>query len=148
MAARARDQRPGWAGDITLKVDPPEMSRWAIKAGMTLNLQGFAGSGEQGVHFHVAQVEANPLEGTVKLTLDTRYRDLLNLEEARVRARDPLTPSKMLQINRRSVMIEDLQAPWDYTAGSGFIPGRRPRAGVSRFSPASTCRHGNCSATT
>jgi len=118
----ARDQRPGWAGDITLKVDPPEMSRWAIKAGMTLNLQGFAGSGEQGVHFHVAQVEANPLEGTVKLTLDTRYRDLLNLEEARVRARDPLTPSKMLQINRRSVMIEDLQAPWDYTAGSGFIP--------------------------
>lgn len=116
-----RDQSPGWTGEIVLAVDPG-ISKWAIRAGMTLSLKGFAGTGEDGVRFHIAQVQASPEQGTVTLTLDTRYRDLLNLEEARARTRDPLTPSKMLQINKRTVMIEDTMAPWDYTAGSGFIP--------------------------
>lgn len=116
-----RDYQPGWSGEITLKIDPG-MSKWTIRAGMSMILQGFMGTSETGMRFHIAQVVCNPQQGTVTLTVDTRYRDLLNLEEARARTRDPLTPSKMLQINRRTIMIEDALAPWDYTAGSGFIP--------------------------
>jgi len=116
-----RDQIPGWTGEITLTFDPG-MSKWAIRAGMTCLLKGFAGTGETGMRFHIAQVQGAPEQNTVTLTLDTRYRDLLTLEEARARTMDPLTPSKLLQINKRNLMIEDTMAPWDYTAGSGFIP--------------------------
>lgn len=118
----ARDMEPGWSGTITLKVDPsPTFSRWMIRAGMTMKLQGFAGSGVAGISLHIAEVQASVEAGTVTMTVDTRYRDLLNLEESRVRARDPMTPSRMLKVGQRSQIIEDMLAPWDYTAGSGFV---------------------------
>lgn len=119
----ARDRNPGFTGQLTLAVDPrTDLSRWQLKSGMTLLLKGFAGTGERGMKFHISATTKNPTAGTVDLTVDTRYRDLLTVDEARQRTRDPLTPVKMLQVNRTSVTIEDLQAPWDYTAGSGFIP--------------------------
>lgn len=119
----ARDQQPGWSGTITLRSDPTALlPRWLIRAGMTLRLKNFAGTGERGMPFHISSVEMNPMEGSVVLTVDTRYRDLLTVEESISRTRDPLTPVKMLQVNRTSVMIEDIQAPWDYAAGSGYIP--------------------------
>lgn len=118
-----RDIDAGWAGTITMTTDPSTtMTRWEITAGMTLKLKGFLGSGALGVNFHVSQVQASPMTGSVSLTVDTRYRDLLNLEQALARTRDPLTPSKLLQVNRDSAIIEDVQAPWDYTAGSGYVP--------------------------
>lgn len=121
--ALVRDQQPGWTGSITLSTDPSELlPRWLIRAGMTVLLKGFAGSGETGIPFHISAKTVNPMTGTVELTVDTRYRDLLTVEEAQQRTRDPLTPVKMLQVNKTSVMVEDLQAPWDYGAGSGFIP--------------------------
>lgn len=119
----ARDSTPGWTGTITLSTDPSAaLPRWQVQAGMTVLLQGFAGSGDRGVPFHVSAVQAAPNDGTVELTVDTRYRDLLTVQEALERTRDPLTPVKMLQVNRQSVMIPDVQSPWDYSAGSGFIP--------------------------
>lgn len=119
----ARDSDPGWSGTITLSVDPSEtLSRWQIFAGMTMRLLGFMGSGAGGWAFHIASVEADPNSGTVTLTVDTRYRDLLTLNEAIARTRDPLTPAKLLQLNMNSVTIEDIQAPWDYSAGSGYVP--------------------------
>jgi hypothetical protein len=118
-----RDLDPGWSGTLTIKTDPSaDLSRWQITAGMTVLLKGFRGTGETGMRFHISQVQCSPMEGSVEMTIDTRYRDLLNLEEALARTRDPLTPSKLLQINRNSAIIEDVQAPWDYSAGSGFIP--------------------------
>lgn len=118
-----RDIDPGWAGTITLASDPAtDMTRWEIQAGMAMRLLGFAGTGETGMPFHVSQVEADPNSGTVQLTVDTRFRDLLNLSQALARTRDPLTPSKLLQLNRASAVIEDVQAPWDYSAGSGYVP--------------------------
>jgi hypothetical protein len=89
---------------------------------MTMLLKGFMGSGDVGVVFHISAVTTNPEAGTAELTVDTRFRDLLTVQEAFERTRDPLTPVKMLQVNRQSVMIPDVQAPWDYTAGSGFVP--------------------------
>lgn len=119
----ARDSDPGWTGSITLATDPsPTLSRWQIRAGMVIRLQGFLGSGAVGVTFHISAVTAAPEGGTVELTVDTRFRDLLTVQEALERTRDPLTPVKMLQVNRQSVMIPDIQAPWDYTAGSGYVP--------------------------
>jgi len=118
-----RDQDPGWAGDLTLKIDPsPALPRYLVRPGMTVRLMGLAGTGAAGINFHIAEVTVSPMEQTVSLKIDSRYRDLLNLEEALVRTRDPLTPAKLLQAGKRSVLIEDIQAPWDYTAGSGFVP--------------------------
>jgi hypothetical protein len=119
----ARDVLPGWTGSITLATDPSVLlSRWQLRAGMTMLLKGFAGSGETGIRLHISAATVNPEAGTVELTVDTRFRDLLTVQEAAERTRDPLTPVKMLQVNRASVMIPDVQAPWDYTAGSGYIP--------------------------
>lgn len=119
----ARDLDPGWVGDMVISVDPSNiLSLWQITAGMTVKVKGFAGSGATGINFHIAEVTANPEAGTVSCKIDTKYRDLLTLEEVIARTRDPLTPSKMLQVNRRTVMIEDIMAPWDYSAGSGFMP--------------------------
>lgn len=117
-----REAEAAWTGDLTLSVDPSSMSRWMIRSDMTLKLMGFAGTGATGLNFHIAQVQANPEAGTVQLTIDSRYRDLTDLEEIRLRQRDPLTPTKMLRVGARSVVLEDISAPWDYTAGSGFIP--------------------------
>lgn len=129
-----RDQDPGWSGTVTLKTDPTALlPRWLIRAGMTVQLLGFAGTGETGMPFHISQVEASPQSGTVTLTVDTRFRDLLTLEQSLARTRDPLTPTKMLQVNKNSLLIPDVLAPWDYTAGSGFIP--KASTGFFRYKP-------------
>lgn len=118
-----RDRSPGWSGTLVLKTDPSlALPRFLIRAGMTVKIMGIVGTGDRGMNFHIASVEVSGEDLSVSMKIDTRYRDLLNLEEALARTRDPLTPSKMLQLNRASVMIEDVMAPWDYTAGSGFVP--------------------------
>ena len=117
-----RDADPGWVGELRLSIDPDTMSRFQVQAGMTVLLKGFAGTGSTGMPFHIAEVTVSPEDGTVLCKLDSKYRDLLTLEEVVARTRDPLTPTKMLQINRRTVLIEDIVAPWDYHAGSGYMP--------------------------
>jgi len=121
------DRDPGWTGTITFssdQIDPDGnlVPRWGIKAGMRVLVKGFAGSGEGGTLFHISQTTKSPADGTVTATVDTKFRDALTLEEVIARTRDPLTPSKLLQVNRRSITIEDQMAPWDYTAGSGLMP--------------------------
>lgn len=118
-----REEDAGWSGTITVATDPAtDMTRWEIRAGMTMLLKGFQGTLDTGMKFHVSAVEADPMSGTVQLTVDTRFRDLLSIEEALARSRDPLTPSKLLQLNKASGVIEDILAPWDYSAGSGYVP--------------------------
>jgi len=89
---------------------------------MSVRVKNLLGSGEEGIVFHINEAVCNPEDGTVSCKIDTKFRDLLTFEEAVARNRDPLLPSRLLQINRRSVMIEDQLAPWDYGAGSGFLP--------------------------
>jgi hypothetical protein len=113
---------PGWAGSITLRTDPVGISRWRLKAGMNVLVKNLVGSGSDGVLLHIAEVTQSPNDGSVSLKVDSRYRDLLTLEEVFNRTRDPLTPAKLLRVNRRSIPIEDLHAPWNYAAGSGFMP--------------------------
>jgi len=133
-----RDRTAGWAGTLTFKTDvlsaipAPDflnpvpagqlLPRARIRAGMTVNLKGFLGTGETGMNFHIAQAQISPDAGTVTCTIDTAYRDLLSIEESIVRTRDPLTPSKLLRVGQNSQLIEDVNAPWDYSAGAGYIP--------------------------
>lgn len=118
---------PGWTGTITISIDPnfnfgDYSSRWQIKAGFSVRVRNLFGSGPTGKIFHVAQVNANPMAGTVELTVDTNYRSLLTLDEVRSRTRDPLTPTKLLRIGNTSIAIKDQYAPWNVNVGSGFIP--------------------------
>lgn len=115
-----RDMDPGWTGEITLKTDVDGYIKWKIVAGMTLLLKGWAGNME-GVRLHISEAIHSPEAGTVQLRVDTRYRDLLTLEQVQATVRDPLTPVKMLQVNKRTLLIEDILVPWDYNA-SGMIP--------------------------
>lgn len=116
-----RDMDPGWTGEIVLKADASaSIVKWKITAGMTLLLKGWAGDTD-GLRLHISEAIHMPEQGTVQLRVDTRYRDLLTLEQVQATVRDPLTPVKMLQVNKRSILIEDILVPWDYNA-SGMIP--------------------------
>lgn len=126
-----RDKEPGWMGTIDLKVDlrdPSDnaVSKWMIKAGDVIHLKGFYGTGASEVPgtnvFHVSQVTMRPMDNSVTLTVDTKFRDLLSVEEAMTAGRDSLSVIKSLQVGKRSAMIEDLVVPWSNTQGSGFIP--------------------------
>lgn len=134
----ATAQDAGLAGTMSLRVDPSTMSKWSIKAGMTVKIKGLRGSGATGINFHIAEAVHDIVNGTVECKIDTKYRDLLTLEEARARNIDPLTPSRLLQVNKRSVMVEDVLAPWDYHMGSGYIPrsaryGKDGKAGTPAY---------------
>jgi hypothetical protein len=125
------DRDPGWAGDITVKVDLRDplgniRPKWSIRDGDIIMLKGFYGTGEvetRGTNvFHVTGVTMNPVEGSVTLKVDTKFRDLLSVEEAIARGRDSLVPINSLQVGKRSAMIDDMIVPWNVSRGSGFIP--------------------------
>jgi hypothetical protein len=116
-----RDYDAGWVGDITLKIDPSStVSKWTIKPGMCVQVKNYAGLAT--LNLHIAQVRCMPEEGAVTLSVDSKFRDLLTLEEVTSKIRDPLTPAKLLKVGERSGILEDHLAPWDYTAGSGMVP--------------------------
>lgn len=115
-----RDYDPGWVGDIELRVDPsPSVSKWSIRPGMCVQVKNYAGIAK--LNLHIAQVKCAPDRGAVVLSVDSKFRDLLSLEEVTAKIRDPLTPAKLLQVGRRTGIVEDQLAPWDYTAGSGMV---------------------------
>jgi hypothetical protein len=127
-----RDKVVGWQGEIILKTDLLDalgnpINKWTIVVGDVLWLKGFYGTDGvtpvRGTNvFHVSQVRMSPQEGTVSLTVDTKFRDLLTIEESLLNSRDPLAPVKMLELGKSSVMVEDLAVPWNKLGGSGYIP--------------------------
>lgn len=116
------DMDPGLSGTMTLSIDPQGGSRFLMQSGDKILVTYLIGSSSIGVTFHIAEVNVNVAEGSVDLKIDTKFRDLLTLQEALNRTRDPLTPVKMLQLNKRTQVVDDVLAPWDYRKGSGFIP--------------------------
>lgn len=128
-----RDGTIGWNGEITLQVDPIDADgnpyqKWNIRPGQVIKVKGFSPyplpdhSAENGWNFHIAEVTCTPNNATVVLRVDTKFRDLLTLEEVQQRTRDPLTPVKALRVNSRSVLQDDLLYPWAYENGAGAIP--------------------------
>ena len=127
--AEAQLQRfsdPGVTGTITLKTDPRLASgkpfpRMLIKAGRTIRINNLFGM-KEGLLVHVTQVTVNFADLSVSLSYDSKYRDVLTVEEVRARTRDALSPLRALQTGKFSNTIQDLLYPWNYREGSGMIP--------------------------
>lgn len=127
----SREKNPGYSGTINLQVDlrDPDgnaVSKWMIRPGDVLQLNGWGGSSNVAVRgvnvFHIAQVQLNPQEGTVQLTVDTKFRDLLSIEESIQHNRDTLAPVRMLQVGKQSGLVQDLAMQWNNSQGAGFFP--------------------------
>lgn len=116
---------PGWSGSITVKTDPEmngdTFSRFLIRAGMNIVVRGMNGE-MGGILFHISRVSVDLVNQNVDLTVDTKYRDQLTIEEVQARTRDALNIKRMLQINGLQLPFEDYLKPWSYERGSGVIP--------------------------
>jgi hypothetical protein len=127
--AQAQLQRftdPGIAGTITLNSDPrtadgKPFPRMLIKAGRTFRIKNLLGINE-GLLVHVTQATVNFADLSVSLTVDSKYRDVLTVDEVRARTRDALSPLRALQVGKFSNTINDLLYPWSYKEGSGMVP--------------------------
>ena len=144
----ARHADPGITGQMTLKSDPTfvtavsytngfpsvtssmTLSRYLVRPGMTLLVPGLLGNID-GVLFHISEVDNTP-EG-VKLTLDTKNRDALTVGEVRLRGRDSLSVPRSIIAGSYTPPVQDKVVPWNYGAGSGYIPSAPDKSSVSLF---------------
>jgi hypothetical protein len=124
--ARSHLQRfsdPGVTGSITLASDPVRAGKYfpwhLVRAGMSLQVLGLFGDPE-GQLFHVTEANVNS-EGA-ELTVDSKYRDQLTVQEVRMRTRDSLAPIRLLTVGQFKPNIPDMLFPWSYSDGSGHIP--------------------------
>lgn len=126
-AQLARFADPGYTGTMTLKVDPylvengQTFPRLLVQAGRSILVKGIRGD-STGVQFHITQATVSVQEGSITLTIDSKYRDQLTVSEVQARTRDALTPLRSLQTGKYSNTVQDLLKPWSYTDGSGMVP--------------------------
>jgi hypothetical protein len=92
-----------------------------IKAGRTVRIKGLFGIPE-GYLVHVTQTQADFNGQTMTLTFDSKYRDVLTVEEVQARTRDALDPVRALQVGKYANLVNDLVLPWSYSGGSGVLP--------------------------
>ena len=120
-----RSTHPGYAGTVTLKLDPEcnseTLSRFLIQPGMSLLVHGFKGM-RSGLLVHIAEVSVSVSDSSVQLTVDSKFRDLLTIQQVAARSRDALSTLRALKPGSFSPVIQDLRRPWSYAAGSGIIP--------------------------
>jgi hypothetical protein len=119
---------PGLTGSITLTTDPylsdgafTTFLRVLIKAGQAIRVNGLFGV-PGGVLFHISEVQVDFTGLSVSLTVDTKYRDMLTVDEVHARTRDPLALLHSLQATSQSNLVQDLLLPWSYADGSGCLP--------------------------
>jgi hypothetical protein len=120
---------PGVTGNINLNVDPVRPNgrpfpRQIIQAGQTIFVKGvFQGSASSsGMYFHVTETSLDG-EGQIQLTIDSKYRDQLTVDQIRLRGRDSLVPFRVLSTaDTYSPKVPDLLYPWNYSLGSGVVP--------------------------
>jgi len=119
---------PGITGNLTLDVDPVDQSgrpypRQIVTAGCTILVKGLLGDTSPGVFMHATEASVSA-EGTLQLTLDSKYRDQLTVDQLRLRGRDALIPFRSISTSGTYTPKQpDLLYPWDYTSGSGVMPG-------------------------
>ena len=121
----ARFSEPGQTGTVTLKVDPvmdgQVIPRHLVRAGMDVHLP-YVGGRPEGVVAHVSASTASLSADEVTLTIDTKQRDALTVEEVRMRGRDSLSVTRMLLTSLYDPPIDDQLFPWSYAEGAGYIP--------------------------
>lgn len=119
---------PGLTGELVLQSDPmlfghlPEpvfFPRHLIRAGMSVLVRGLLGS-RDGVLLHATEATVEPEQ--VTLTVDSKYRDQLTVQEVRLRTRDSLAPIRLLTVGQYKPNIPDMLFPWSYADGSGYLP--------------------------
>jgi hypothetical protein len=112
---------PGVTGTISLTTCPWEGSRWEVDAGDNVLLKGYRGDD---VLMRVTEVDADPEALTVKLTVDSEFRDALAVQQILDRnmaskadpARRPGNP------NRRSRLDQDQVTPFEGESPAGRFP--------------------------
>lgn len=118
---------PGVTGEVTLTADVPlgldgaYLSRFLILAGMSAYLPNLFGMPD-GLMVHITKVDVNLDSGTVTLTIDSKYRDALTVDEVKLRGRDALQVARQLIGGQYQPSVPDLLKPWNYTEGSGYVP--------------------------
>ena len=117
---------PGIVGTLTLRnVDPTRngklLPRQLIRAGANIQVDGLFGR-FPGMVLHVTQAAVDAESESVELTLDSRFRDRLTVDEVRKRGRDSLQVARQLITGRYQPNIPDQLLPWNYNKGSGFAP--------------------------
>lgn len=119
---------PGVTGTITLTSDPrigdfdgPVCPRLLIRAGMTVWVPWLFGNPD-GQFFHISSVSGDIGSGTMTLTVDSKYRDTLTVNEVKLRTRDSLSITRALISGQYKPLVPDDLLPWSYAEGSGYIP--------------------------
>ena len=129
---------PGLTGTITLSTDPSwgtsgaYLPRALIKAGMSAQLKGALGRPE-GLMLHIVSVSTSLMSGKTTLTVDSKYRDQLTVDEVRLRGRDALSISRLLIAGQYQPPVPDQLVPWNYNQGSGYIPSGPQYSSVPLF---------------
>lgn len=125
-AELARTATPGWVGEVVLKADPNEGSRFDIREGQNFKLQGWTG---RDVLLHIASVAVTPPSeqdehGTVRLTVDEHARDLVTIGGILRRNREAAKNPAMLpaRSQRRSAARPDSVVEYDGESSGGIIP--------------------------
>lgn len=116
---------PGYVGSIELESDPTvngvSFPHFLVRAGFTVRVPRLFGNPE-GVLLHVTKSDHDPASRKTTLTVDSRYRDMLTVDEVRLRTRDALTVTRLLVAGGYQPPIPDQLLPWDYAGGSGYVP--------------------------
>lgn len=132
----SRFSEPGLVGTIELNSDPmidgEVLPRHLITAGMPVHVPYLFGKPD-GVVFHVTNTTASLSSGTVTLTVDSKFRDALTVEEVRKRGRDALQVTRMLVAGQYTPPVPDQLYPWSYEEGSGYIPSNSSFSAVPLF---------------
>jgi peptidoglycan hydrolase-like protein with peptidoglycan-binding domain len=120
---RGGEAYPGWVGDVQLRVDPVEGSRYRIREADVLRVRSFQGGT---IDLHIAQLRAQPTSGpgTVDLTVDELARDLPTV--AAIIRQDEDSKDDPLRLPgrraRRSQVTPDAVEPFDGESSAGRIP--------------------------
>lgn len=128
VQARSHLQRfadPGLTGTLTLNTDPQWSNgdlypRQTLQAGQSLIIRSLF-SEPEGIMFHVTESSVSQ-DGAVSLTIDSKFRDQLTVQEVMLRGRDALTPQKLLTTGSWQPNMPDMLFPWSYDLGAGYIP--------------------------
>lgn len=123
----------GLTGSITLKADPmvggKPFPRMLITPGRSIQLKGWGGEPE-GIVAHISRTEASPGDNSISLTVDSRFRDFLTVEQVMNRGRDSLQVIRTLATGKYQPVVPDMLFPWSYES-SGIIPGGSGHVGAT-----------------
>ena len=119
-ARLARDAvTPNVHGTVTLSADPVQGHRMMIRAGQNLRLRGYGGV-DAGLRMHVVEVSREP-DATVRLTVDARARDILELDAIMARRRDAVDPAQTI-LDARDGSADADASPWYSEPPAGVVP--------------------------